>query len=887
VQRAGGEWSLSSQSAGKVLFPDVLLFGDASQSVVLQGWELKMPDTAVTDEKLLNNAQEKANRLGLTSFLVWNAVDAVLHGRANDRWVVKKTWRCKGIESRGDVQTKRAIWGETLSVILRDLNDYFEQGELSSSKPLPKQLNDVVAAILDRGIGSLEARLKKESRASKVFRAEVSVWWRAARAEHGHPKDDVCFTYLATELLLHWLHRFLFAHYLKRYLTEAACIDALNEASEVKDAEKVFGTISFKHDFAQVFCARSGAQYMPEQVWRDLLAFNEFLKAVRIPALEQKLFHETMQAVRQESQRKIAGQFCTPPPLAELLVRLTLDDLNTPVFDPCCGTGTIIRAVYDLKKMSGIPASQAVRTTWASDRYAMPLQFATLALASGETPFETLRVFEHDVTTLRQGESVSFTDAKSGKPFTEALPSFPCIVLNPPFVRFEDWMKGESSIAEINDYVRSVACEKIDSKADYFVPIILHLSRLVSADGRVGAIFSNAWLGADWGLAFRRVLRKFYIIEAILASGAGRWFQNADVVTNLVILRRRMILGHVEPDELTAFGVVRHPLSAWTSDEPSVIADTMAIPADVNHEAVRVNRLTAEELEHFDAMGLCWSAHFTNLGWFSRVEPCLALVSSSFRVNRGERGGQNAFFYPTNNSDIEAEYLVPVLKSATEALSLYASPRRKAFCCTSSMEELTKKGHVKTIAWINRFAELEDDHGVPLRKRVKGKGTIWYWMSPDKTADLAVSTNPGNRLFFVRLKPRAFVDQRLIRLTASSSTDVELCHALLCSMMGCFYLEALGFGRGLGVLDLNATKLARQMRMFDPDQVSKKDRETILTAFRILQRRNVLSFEAEMMSSDRMAFENAVFACFGLQDVLPQVQESVLELHRIRGAACK
>lgn len=40
-------------------------------------------------------------------------------------------------------------------------------------------------------------------------------------------------------------------------------------------------------------------------------------------------------------------------------------------------------------------------------------------------------------------------------------------------------------------------------------------------------------------------------------------------------------------------------------------------------------------------------------------------------------------------------------------------------------------------------------------------------------------------------------------------------------------------------------------------------------------------------SSDRMAFEKAVFESFGLVDVLPRVQESVLTLHRIRGAACK
>ena len=86
---------------------------------------------------------------------------------------------------------------------------------------------------------------------------------------------------------------------------------------------------------------------------------------------------------------------------------------------------------------------------------------------------------------------------------------------------------------------------------------------------------------------------------------------------------------------------------------------------------------------------------------------------------------------------------------------------------------------------------------------------------------------------------------------------------------------------------MNAKKLARQMRMFDPEQVPQENRKSILTAFGKLQKRKVLSVEEELNLSDRMAFEKAVFESFGLLDVLPRVKESVLALHRIRGAACK
>ena len=49
IQRASGELSLSG--SGNTLFPDVILFGNASNGSILQGWELKLPDTKIDDEE--------------------------------------------------------------------------------------------------------------------------------------------------------------------------------------------------------------------------------------------------------------------------------------------------------------------------------------------------------------------------------------------------------------------------------------------------------------------------------------------------------------------------------------------------------------------------------------------------------------------------------------------------------------------------------------------------------------------------------------------------------------------------------------------------------------------------------------------------------------------
>ena len=55
---AGGESTISNDESS--LFPDVLIFKDPSKEIILQGWELKMPDTEINDAELLRNAVKKA-----------------------------------------------------------------------------------------------------------------------------------------------------------------------------------------------------------------------------------------------------------------------------------------------------------------------------------------------------------------------------------------------------------------------------------------------------------------------------------------------------------------------------------------------------------------------------------------------------------------------------------------------------------------------------------------------------------------------------------------------------------------------------------------------------------------------------------------------------------
>ena len=105
IKRAGGETTINT---GKQrMFPDVLLFGDENQSLILQGWELKMPDVSIDDTAFVTDSWRKAENLGLTSTVIWNFRYAVFYVKNADtkKFEVARKWDNSSLisEKRDDV----------------------------------------------------------------------------------------------------------------------------------------------------------------------------------------------------------------------------------------------------------------------------------------------------------------------------------------------------------------------------------------------------------------------------------------------------------------------------------------------------------------------------------------------------------------------------------------------------------------------------------------------------------------------------------------------------------------------------------------------------------------------------------------------------------------
>lgn len=216
IRRAGGERTLNTGT--QRLFPDVLLFGFGS--TLIQGWELKMPDTAITDQEFISNATKKARFLNLNSFLLWNVTTAVLYVEDGGDFVPRHQWpQLAHITTRADVEAKRDEWIAALEIILGDLNDFFERGELRARALSETFSHSAFADLVLENTASVAAALQNCASRKAKFRAETTLWWREAKTEYSGENQ---WNILARMVLVGWINKLVFAHVLKTTHVAAA-----------------------------------------------------------------------------------------------------------------------------------------------------------------------------------------------------------------------------------------------------------------------------------------------------------------------------------------------------------------------------------------------------------------------------------------------------------------------------------------------------------------------------------------------------------------------------------------------------------------------------------------------------------------------------------------
>ncbi|MGQ1946077.1 N-6 DNA methylase [Geofilum sp. OHC36d9] len=885
---AGGESTISNEKSS--LFPDVLIFKDQSRNIILQGWELKMPDTPINDAELISNAIKKANILQRDSFILWNVKSAVLYSKQGDSFSILKSWNDIGINNRTEVKPKEALWKSLLHSILTDLNDYFETGEISGEVSAEILAVDAIIDLVLENIHSTAENLRANFRRNSRLEAQINNWWLSSASEYGYNPTSVKdssnkLPTLSKVILTDWVFKIIFANVLKRHFNEARGIESINNETSIEQAKEIIASISEHCNFWNIFSDNLAIEFISNSAWKQIIQLNQFLSSINIEGIEIEILHNLLQSSIVSAKRKVAGQFATPKKLADLLVRLTVEDKEGVVIDPCCGTGTIINQAYLLKEEYEFNQDEIINSIWASDKHSFPIQLSTLTLAKPNNIGKVLNIFRADVIDLEVGENITFKDPNNGNDIIKQLPSINYVVSNLPFIKSKEIQVLNPNITEINSFIheQTETATTLSGKSDIFAYIPFYLHQLLSENGKIGLILSNAWLGTDYGEIFLELIQNFYDIETVVISGKGKWFDNADVVATFLIAKKRNPKTPIDQDRIISFCTLKENIN----EIPDTKQLSENILLETDNEFVVIQNHSVNDIAYFETIGVPWCGYFANLNWLAEVSEKLIDCNQFFNFTRGERRGWNALFYPASGHSIEAEYIKPVLKNLRGTTGLYCSADAEAFCCSRSIEELEQLNHSGALQWIRSFENQNNKEGIPLTTSLRRANHFWYEMKSDNMADFVANVNYDRSLFIAECTPRVFIDQRMIGLSLKEAYQDEnrtLLLALLNSVLSMFFIESFGFGRGLGALDLRATKFERDFKLLNFQLLSDEQKQSIINAFQPIANRNRLPLRQEIEQADRVNFERVLLKAFEIDEHFEAIKSSLLHLYRIRFA---
>lgn len=879
IKKAGGENTIST-GRGNTMFPDVLLYGNEEQTLILQGWELKMPDVPIEEETFIRDAQRKAVALGLNSCLIWNFTYAVLYGRGDGNSFTKlKQWNAAShIRTRQDVETCRADWERQLEEIIVEMNEYFVSGQFCNA-PLGQVISEAtVTTLIQRNKDITAQSLETAAFRDAVMAAHINHWWRGVKAEYAQDEANQYKAYAKT-ILLNWANRILFAHMIKHRQNGARIVDEIDDDKTPDEGNRIFQRITEKCDFYHIFTAVDYNELLPAATWRDLVLFSCFLRHHTVAQLNQEALQNILEGSVATGKREINGQYTTPPELAKLLVHLTVRDWTDTILDCCCGTGTIPRAALQMKK-TRMTAKQAVETVWACDKNRYPLQVANLGMTDADTIRVANRLFQHNALTLTVGETIAITNPETGHMMELSLPRFGAVVSNLPFVPFEMIPDDDKREIAGGPFVGS-----LDGRSDLYCYIAAGIADVMKEGGMLGVIVSNSWLGTKAGVQFIETLKKRYRIRQVHLSGKGRWFQNASVVTTILILEKTDAHDAAAP---TQFWLWKRSLTqlAQETEAENTLLQAALLEKELDPTVSVLSCYTQDQIHALLALKVCYNALFHHVDWLLAVQEKIVPIHQVYHVFRGSRRGWDPLFYPqAGEHRIEPQYLKKVLVNARNVNRLMAVADRDAFCCGVSKDELERRGHDGALEWIARFADQKNGVGKALPEVLKRTGMEWYELQGREMAEVFTMMNPDQRLFFAKFETPSFVNQRLIGLTHKEAyPDEALNHALLNAMFTMFYIEASGFGRGLGVLDVNKERIAN-CYMLNPQLVSDEDREEILAAFEKLKSREIKKVSEELSDETRLAFERTVLKSFGIEGYFEPIKSSLLSMQEARATA--
>jgi hypothetical protein len=918
-------------------FPDVLLFLDKVTGLIFNGWELKFPDTAVDDKEMLLNALEKAKHLKSNSLVTWNGKAAIIWLIKDENYnlasleILKSYLPEKGINSRSDLSNRQNYLihepelRARLLEILHDLEQLYKQRIIREALNISSNIVEAITKVAEYLIPLFRESLNAKIRTNKAFRKAFGAWKilesstlkilasSSRRREIVDPVQVLAkFTYykfIGKILFYLTLSENLSGKIPSLYLDDKKSIK-LQLDSFFQKAKQIDYQAVFEKDFTD---AMDFTPEIEKIIFQLLGIFNE----IDFRYLPNEVIGNILENLVPKTEKQKFGQYFTAETLALLVSMSSLQGRDDVVVDPTSGTGTFLTVFYNLFKYFGSTNhQQLLNQIWGNDISHFPAVLSVINLYKQNLKdnYNFPRITRKDYFKIIPGEELKYPHPKKENKFISVnLPKFDAIISNFPFIQQEDIPNKALTVMfrqEFQQAQRSFIKNKkfnIDERSDYFVYCFYNSLKFLKEGGFIAAITSNAWLGKNYGIQFKRFLLDNFSIRYIFRSNAEHWFHDSKVSTIFATVQKtvdhestRFITLNKKLKEL--FPEDKKEKHVEIVEELYNEIDNCDHPENVNwlrdqefpnvyHKkdgSVSVSIIERSYLESQIKSQENWSTNFLAQEPLQKFREKLINPFPEFMdVGRGTRTGWDDM-HILKMSDvkvfgIEGNFLIPILKSSQNLSKIHYTAQNDIFffVCDKPLEMLKNK-FPKAHSWILKWSNERNKVGVLLPTVLKDRRPYWYTLRPEEPANVFISINPNEKLFFAYCDEMIYLNQRLVAIRVTKE-NLELIVALLNSIVSLLIVEFNGVNRNLGALDLNADFFKTKMKIFNPALLSEKAKMKIIDSFKILSLRKIENFDSEYQKQDRISFDKTVLEEFGYDPtILPLLYEILIQLIRDR-----
>jgi type I restriction-modification system DNA methylase subunit len=382
--------------------------------------------------------------------------------------------------------------------------------------------------------------------------------------------------------------------------------------------------------------------------------------------LPGRIFHELMP----HEIRKMLASFYTRPHAADLLAQLTIEESGETVFDPACGSGTILTSAYRCKQelftkegKGGNPHKRFCENEiFGADimPFAVHLTSANLSAMDAGTIIEKTQIIQGDSIRLRPA---FYTTGITGHLFPETakaqtreeeyydvkLEMVNTVLMNPPFTKVE---RGIKKFVDMETFK-----PKCGGEVGLWGHFIMLADSFLKEDGTFGGVIPINLLRGRESKKVRDFIfsnwTPLYILKPTYNYGFSEWSEYRDI---LVIAKKQKPLDHYK----VKFCLVKKDLTLLTDDDVKTIADLIKSKNEIrDHELVEIDTHEMAEIKE-RSMNMMWFCGVTDfgsrdklVGFIDKLDGKLSRIpqySDYFKTGFRADGGHSQFLFMTRET---------------------------------------------------------------------------------------------------------------------------------------------------------------------------------------------------------------------------------------------